>query len=489
MTLRFIIHTLGSLGLILAMAMLWPLAFAVYYHEDIVAISLSIAVTAVISAMMMLLFKPKRIDISYREGFVIVAFGWLMAGFFGALPFFFGKTFGPMGFESFINSYFESISGFTTTGASVLGHTVMIESLGHGILFWRSLTHWLGGMGIIVLTIAILPLLGIGGMQLFGAEMPGPTTDKLKPRIKETAKTLWKVYILLSLTETILLMFGGLNLFEALCQTFGTMATGGFSTRNASIGTFGSAYIDIVITVFMFMAGCNFALHYSALRGKVNSYWKDSEFRFYLIFVGILIMIVTLCLYFEGVYSSLTDSIRYGAFQTISMTTSTGFVTADFNLWPSVLKFLLICMMFLGACAGSTSGSVKMIRVMIIFKLAYRQLVRLIHPKAFVPVKLGKKVIDRNILEGIVGFVLFYFFIFIVATIILTFLKIDLVSAISASAACLGTVGPGLGIVGPMSNYDQIPLLGKIVLSFCMVLGRLEIYTVLVLLVPEFWRK
>ena len=394
-----------------------------------------------------------------------------------------------MNLPNFVNCLFESISGFTTTGASVLGATVEIESVGKGLLFWRSFTHWLGGMGIIVLAVAILPLLGVGGMQLFHAESPGPTKEKLFPRIRETAATLWGIYVLLSIIEVLLLMGAGMTVFDSLCHTFGTMATGGFSTMNASIGAYHSSLIDIIIIVFMFLAGANFSLHYLAITGRIQAYWKNSEFRYYFAITIASILLLSGILYVSGTYENILSALKYGSFQTVSIMTTTGYATADFELWPVVLQFLLLLFMFIGGCAGSTGGSIKIVRIVLLFKYAYRELFRLVHPRAFAAVKLGGKVIHKDVLESVGGFFILYMGLFAVGSVVMTAMGLDIITAISSVAATLGNIGPGLGTVGPAENYYHIPTFGKLVLSFLMILGRLEIYTVIVLFAPEFWKK
>ncbi len=490
MRLGFVFAVLARLNLFIGLAMLAPLAFAwADDGRDLAPIALAMFITLIIASLAAVLLKTPREDLTHREGMMIVTFGWATAGFFGALPFFFAEMLGPMTPANFVNCYFESLSGFTTTGASVLGATVQIESLGQGLLFWRSLTHWLGGMGIIVLAVAILPLLGVGGMQLFHAEAPGPTKEKLFPRIRETAATLWLVYVVLSAIETVLLMLGGMSLFEALCQTFGTMATGGFSTRNASVGAFNSAYIDGIIILFMFLAGANFSLHYLALTGRLKAYWRNSEFRAYGAITLTAIVFLTIWLLFSGTYSTFLSSLRYGAFQTVSIITTTGFATADFELWPILTQLALLVFMFIGGCAGSTGGSIKIVRLMLLFKYAYRELFRMIHPRAFAAVKLGGRVVGKDILESVAGFFIIYMGVFVIASLVMAAMGLDLITAISSVAATLGNIGPGLGTVGPADNYYHIPTAGKCVLTFCMLLGRLELFTVLLLLVPEYWRK
>jgi trk system potassium uptake protein TrkH len=417
---------------------------------------------------------------THREGMGIVALGWTAAGFFGALPYYWGNLFG-----SFTDAVFESLSGFTTTGASVLTN---IEGVCRGLLFWRSLTHWLGGMGIIVLSLAILPLLGIGGMQLYKAEVPGPVPDKLKPRIKDTAMVLWKVYVVFSVAQTVLLMIGGMDLFEALCHTFGTMATGGFSTMNASIAGYDSAYFDWVIIVFMLFAGINFSLHYQFLKGDSLAFWRNSEFRFFIGTVLFFCIIVTANIY-ESVYASLDQALRFGVFQVLSIITTTGYATADYELWPALSQVILIFCMFLGACAGSTGGGMKCMRIMLLCKHSYNQLFSLIHPRAVTQVKLGGRPISDEVLHSIWGYFMLYLGLFFLCAFLLAALGVDVVTSFAAVIATIGNIGPGIGMVGPTDNYAQIPLFGKWILILCMLLGRLEIYTILILFVPEFWRK
>lgn len=490
MRAKVIISILARLNFVIGLTMIFPIGWAFYYNDsNIIYLVRALAATLIISGITALVFRSSKTELSRREGMAIVSLGWLFAGLFGALPFFLAKILGDFSIASFINCAFESISGFTTTGASVLGATIKIEDIGPGLLFWRSFTHWLGGMGIIILSIAILPLLGVGGMQLFKTEVPGSTNDKLKPRIKETAKTLWLVYIVLSAIETLLLMSGDMSLFDALCHTFGTMATGSFSTKTASIGAFNSTYIDVVIIVFMFLAGCNFALHYLSIIKGPKVYWKSGEFKFYVSVLILMTIVATTVLQLDGTYTTLPEALRYGAFQVVSITTTTGFATANFEYWPFIMQFILLSLMFFGGCAGSTGGSIKMIRIMMILKYTYRELYKLIHPKAFAAIKLEGKVVQKDILESIAGFFALFISIYAVATVIMTILGLDPVTAISSVAATIGNIGPGLGSVGPNDNYFHIPALGKVTLMLCMIVGRLEIYTVIVLFVPEFWKK
>jgi trk system potassium uptake protein TrkH len=482
MKVKSILYILGAFLFFLGLAIIFPLAWAIYYGEgDLKALGLSMLITMVCGGILYLSFKPDEdITLSHREGFLIVATGWLFAGFFGALPYFIHGV-----LPSFTDAFFESISGFTTTGATVITH---IEGIPHGILFWRSLTQWLGGMGIIILSIAVLPLLGVGGMQLYKAELPSPVKDKLTPRITETARTLWIVYFIISTVEFILLLFGGMDVFNALCHTFTTMATGGFSTSDASIAHFHSTYIDAIITLFMMIAGINFTLHYSLLVGNFKSFFKNSELRFYLGITLIAIIVVTFNLR-SHIFEDVGSCIRYASFQVVSMLTTTGFTTDNFDQWPALSKTILLLLMFIGGSAGSTGGSIKCLRILLILKHSYMELYRLVHPHAVTAVKLGKKIVYPETMASIWGFFILYLAMTVAASIIMAALGLDMMTAFSSVAATIGNVGPGFGGVGAASTYSEIPILGKWVLSFCMLAGRLEIYTVMILLIPEFWKK
>jgi len=410
----------------------------------------------------------------------IVTIGWTVIGLFGALPFYISGEFG-----GFLGSFFESVSGFTTTGSSILTN---IESVSKGLLFWRSFIQWLGGMGIIVLSVAILPFVGVGGMQLYKAEVPSPVPDKLKPRIRDTAIILWKVYAIVSLAEVVLLFLGGMNIFDALCHTFTTMPTGGFSTKNLSIAGYHSAYIDTIIVIFMLIAGINFALHYQLLKGKSLAFWEDSECRFFLGIVLLLTIIVSINVY-GSVYQSLGEAFRYGAFQVVSIVTTTGYATADYETWPAMSQLILLFCMFLGASAGSTGGGMKCLRIMLCLKYCYKELFSLIHPHAVTHVKIGGKPVSKDILRSVLGFLALYIALFVVCTVLVAGTGVDFLTSLSAVAATIGNIGPGFGMVGPTENFALIPEAGKWILIWCMLLGRLEIYTVIILLVPEFWRR
>jgi trk system potassium uptake protein TrkH len=343
-------------------------------------------------------------------------------------------------------------------------------------------------MGIIVLSIAVLPFLGVGGMQLYKAEIPSPVVDRLKPRISETARTLWKVYGLLTLLQILFLAMGGMPLYDAVSHAFCTLPTGGFSTRNTSMAHYGSLYLDVVIIFFMLMAGINFSLHYRFIKGDLKVFWKDVECRVFLCIVAGLVLAMAMNIH-GTVYPKLTDAIHHAAFQVSSIITTTGFVTSDYDRWPAFSRYILVLCMFLGGMAGSTGGGIKIMRVIILIRHSYKELFRLIHPHAVITVKLGGRSVPPEVLSSIWGFFILYIALFVLASLLMSGLGLDVISAFSSVAACIGNIGPGLGTVGPATNFLAVPTLGKWILAFCMLLGRLEIYTVIVLLVPEYWRK
>ncbi len=479
---RFIFKLVGILIFYLGLSMLVPISFGIYYKDgSLIPLIKAISVTLGFGMLLYLLNRGATTEVmSQRDGMAIVALGWTTAGVFGSLPFFFS----PEGFN-FTDAFFESVSGLTTTGASILTN---IETLSKGLLMWRSFIQWLGGMGIIVLSIAILPFLGVGGMQLYKAEVPSPVPDKLKPRIRDTAMILWKVYLLFTIIETILLMLGGMNLYNAFSHALTTMPTGGFSTQNSSIAHFDNLYIDLVIILFMVIAGINFSLHYQLLSGKPAVLFKDSECRFFLGAVVVLTVLVTIDVY--GItYDNVGQALRHSAFQVVSIITTTGFATADYEQWPAMSQLILLLCMFLGASAGSTAGGMKCLRVMLCFKYCYKELFLLVHPRAVLHVKIGGKMVPEDVMRSVLGFLSLYVGLYGLATVLLAGVGVDFVTAIGAVAATLGNIGPGFGQVGPVENYAQIPNLGKWILSGCMLLGRLEIYTLIIFLVPEFWRK
>ena len=437
--------------------------------------------------------KNHEKQIQRREGYLIVTFGWLLMIFSGMLPYLFTGT-----FPEFSYAFFETTSGYTATGSTVLKD---IESLPESIIFWRSTTHWIGGMGIIVLTIAILPLLGVGGMQLFTAEAPGPNGDKLHPRITDTAKRLWYIYVGFTLTETLLLNFAGMSLFDAINNSMSTIATGGFSTKNASIAYWNyNPIIQYIIIFFMFISGVNFVLSYFAFTGRIQKIFKDEEFKAYFIFVLIFVILVGFILFnnvdlskssFEHpqIYGKLESSIRHALFQVVAVITTTGLVTGDFAGWSSFLTMFFFCLMFVGGSAGSTSGGIKIVRHLLMIKSGLLEFKRSLHPSAIVRSRFNGSILDQSIIHNISGFFILYMLLFVLGALVLSVLGLDYKSAFGVSAASLGNIGPAIGDFGPSSNYASLPHFGKYWASFLMLLGRLELFTVLMIFTPFFWKK
>lgn len=480
-----IARIVGVLLIMLGSFMFFPLLISLYYYEtDTLPLIGAIAVTVCTGTILWYFSRHSPKKMEKREGFLIVTLGWLFISVFSMLPYIFSGL-----LPSISNALFESVSGLTTTGASVIND---IEAAPKGILFWRSLTQWLGGMGIIVLTVAIFPLLGIGGVELFVAEAPGPTSDKIHPRIQETAKRLWFIYLGLTTLLCILLFFNGMSFYDAANHALTTMATGGFSTKNASIAYFQNPVIHYLIIVFMFIAGINYTIIYYSLKGNFRKVWRSDEFKMYISILAILITVVTLVvnsLESEG----LEKSFRDAAFQIISIITTTGFVSADYTAWSPFLSLLFFILLFIGACAGSTSGGIKIIRHLVFFKNSFLELKRLLHPRAIIRVKIDKKIVAPRILTHILVFLLLYMILFIAGSLIMSIILADFeqpfLTAIGAVATSLGNVGPAIGQLGPTDNFYAIPALGKWVLVVLMLLGRLELFTVLILFSPFFWRR
>ncbi len=478
MRIGTVLYILGWFLIFFSATLFFPGLVSLIYHESVWPYIYAEAISLLCGVLLVAIIKPDK-EIGYREGFAIVVLSWTAAGVFGALPFVFSGKLG------FIDALFESISGFTTTGSTVFGD---LEDLPKGLHFWRAMTQWLGGMGIIILSLAILPLLGIGGMQLYQAEMPGVTKDKLAPRIQDTARILWGVYIFFTIFEVLLLLPAGLNLYEALCHAFTTLATGGFSTRTASVAAFDSAYVDYVITAFMFLAGVNFSLHYRFLKGELDAYFKNEEFRFYVLVGLVAIFICVLFNHLSGTYHNPLLNLRYSVFQVWSIMTTTGYGTADFALWHPVCQLLLLILMFFGGMAGSTGGGVKQIRFLILFKFVRFQIRKLIHPRAVEIIRYDEHKVAESVIQGILGFMALYALVFMIASLLVCAQGIDIITATSAVAATLNNIGPGLAKVGPTQNFGWLPDFSKLVLTFCMLAGRLELYTVVILFSREYWR-
>jgi len=422
-----------------------------------------------------------RRELGRRDGFAIVTFGWLAAAVAGALPYVLSGL-----IRNPISALFETMSGLTTTGATVLSN---LEEIPRGLLLWRATTHFFGGMGVLILCVAVLPFLRVGGMQIYRAELPGPEKERLTPRLVTTARALWGVYVLMCLAETLLLMVGGMDLFDAVCHSFATMATGGFSTRSGSIGAYHSAYIEVVIIIFMLLAGTNFALHYRALRGDLLGYLRNFEFRGYVFIWAAACGLLAVLILFSGRYDDLGHAVRTAFFQGTSIMTTTGFTTADFDTWPNAARLLLVVLMFVGGCAGSTGGGMKVFRILVGVKKVVRDLSRYMRPRVVMRIWVGQRVLDEETVSHIASFILLFLGIFVGATAVMAFFTPDLVTAAASVAATLGNIGPGLGAVGASENYAGIPVAGQVVLTLCMLLGRLELYTVLVMFMPSFWKR
>ncbi|MBO8169819.1 MAG: TrkH family potassium uptake protein [Thermoanaerobacteraceae bacterium] len=475
MRVRTVIHLLGQLTTIIGISMILPLLWAIYYGEPVLPLLIPMLLAGGIGILLNFLVKPKG-EVRQREAFAVVSIGWLIATLFGLLPYLLSST-----LTSFADAFFETMSGFTTTGASVLTN---IEAVDKSILMWRSLTHWLGGMGIMVLFIAALSQLGSGGVQMFRAEVPGPSAEKLKPRIKETAKILWLIYVIISVTEIILLWLAGMSLFEAMVHTFGTMATGGFSSRNLSIGAYGSL-VHWIIIVFMFIAGANFSLYYQALKGKnLKVFWCNEEFRLYAGIVVFFSVATWVLLALWGEEMALTKAV----FQVVSIITTTGYATADFDQWPGLAKGILVFLMFVGGSAGSTGGSVKVGRILLLVKNSLLELRQMVRPRAVLSLKIDNKTVSDRTVMNVTQFFFLYMALTALSTLIMLTSGVDLVTGFTSVAATLGNIGPGLALVGPAENYAFYGSGYKLFMSLLMLIGRLEIYTVLSLFIPSTWK-
>ncbi|MEO0527849.1 MAG: potassium transporter TrkG [Bacteroidota bacterium] len=490
---KIIFHLMGLLLLFNGFFMLLAALVSGIYQDGVTLdITLAAIVTMLVGVMAMFYTRGHEKVVKRKEGYIIVCFGWVVMSVSGVLPYIFSGA-----IPNVTNAFFETISGYTTTGASILDD---IESLPRGILFWRSLTHWIGGMGIIVLAIAILPLLGIGGMQLFAAEAPGPNADKLHPRITDTAKRLWLIYFGYTAAETLLLSLAGMSFFDAINHSLATLSTGGFSTKNASLAFWNDQpLIQYIVVFFMFLAGSNFVLSYFAFKGKVQRIIKDEEFRFYTGFIIVFTIIAALVIYFRAnvpvseyhpmVLGTGESSFRHAIFQIVAIVTTTGFVTADFTNWTPFLSIFFFGLMFLGGSAGSTAGGIKVMRHLLIIKNGLLEFKRTLHPNAIIPVRYNNRTVQEHIVYNIIGFFVLYMLSFIIGALVLGLLGLDFKSAIGGAASSLGNVGPALGSLNPLSNFNGLPTLGKWWCGFLMLLGRLELFTVLILLTPYFWKK
>jgi len=478
---RMVAKSIGNLLIVEAACMLPSLLVSLIYMQgDLSAFALAIALTSFCGFLLSRL-KTETANLYARDGCAIVALGWVLLSVFGALPFLLSGA-----IPRPIDAIFEAISGFTTTGATILSE---IESLPRGILFWRSFTHWMGGMGVLVMMIAILPSVKANTIHILRAESPGPSPGKLVPKISQTAKILYTIYTLLTLAEVLLLVLGGMPLYDALVHSFATAGTGGFSNRNLSVAAYQSSYIEIVITVFMFLFGVNFTLYYTAFkRGGLRTALRDEELRSYF-FIALAAVLMIALFNYRSIYQSLFLSLRHAAFQVSSVMTTTGFSTVDFNLWPVFSRVVLLLVMFVGASAGSTGGGIKVIRTLVLVRVVQREITRINHPRAVRTIKINGRVVDEEVVSGVMAFFFFYILIFVAAVLTVSLEGKDMVSTVTSVIATINNVGPGLNIVGPAGNFGSFTVPSKLVLSLCMIIGRLEIYPVMLLLFPSFWKR
>lgn len=486
-----ILHIMGLLFVVNGIFMVLSVGVSFFYEDGTLGKMILAGITAMtLGGLVMILTRNHRKEVQMREGYIIVTFGWLLMAFIGTLPYIFTET-----IPDFTDAFFESMSGYTATGATILED---VESLPKGILLWRSITHWIGGMGIIVLAVAILPLLGIGGMQLFAAEVPGPTGDKLHPRITDTAKRLWLIYVGYTALEAVLLKWAGMSFFDAINHSMSTLSTGGFSTKNNSIAFWNdNPIIHYIIIVFMFFGSTNLILSYLAFKGRFRKVLKDEEFKVYIRILLALTVVVALAIFFQGEFAAMEGNLfkpiesifRHALFQVLSIISTTGFITTDYTIWTPFVMILFFGMMFLGGCAGSTSGGIKIMRHLIMIKNGIMEFKRTLHPNAILPVRYNNKAVARPIVYNVLGFFTLYMLSFIVGVLVFSLLGLDFMNALGGAAATLGNVGPAIGDLGPSHTYALLPDAAKWWSSFLMLIGRLELFTVLIILTPFFWRS
>lgn len=480
MEFGIIVSVLGLLLLVEAGLMI-PALLVSYYHSgnDTMAFVWSILITALVGFIFYRFFESKKV-LRAKEGLTIVALGWVLVSVFGSLPFILSGS-----IPSIVDAFFETVSGFTTTGASILTD---VEILPKGILFWRSFTHWIGGMGILVFTIALIPKLGGGSFQIFKVESPGPRPDRIVPKVSDTAKVLYTTYLAITLTQIVFLLFGGMSLFDSTLHTFGTVGTGGFGIKNDSVGAYDSHYIHMVIGTFMILAGVNFSLYYSLFKGKWKEVIKDQELRLYIGIIITAILLITLNIN-QALYENIWIAMRDAFFQVASIITTTGYSTVDFNQWPEFSQMIIFALMFMGGSAGSTAGGIKMVRVLVIFKQIKREIAKIFHPRAVIPIKIGNKVVSDETVSSIFSFLGIYIMIFIIGSILLSLEGFGFETSVTATISALSNIGPGLALVGPAESYSIFSNAGKLLLSFLMLLGRLEFFTIIALLAPSTWKK
>jgi trk system potassium uptake protein TrkH len=477
--IRFVLYLLGWLLVFEGGFLCVPLAAAAVFGEAVAPLLLTGGAAAAAGLALIRVFRSADRRIRPRDGFLVVSGAWISVSLFGALPYLL-----TAGGPGPVDALFESVSGFTTTGSTVIADTSVLP---RSVLLWRAMSQWLGGMGIILFTIAILPLLGIGGMQLFKAEVPGPVADKVQPRLANTARSLWGIYVALTVLEWLLLRLAGVDGFEALCHAFTTLATGGFSTRNASVGEFGSPAVEWIVILFMLAAGINFVLHYKVVAGRGREVLRDAELRYFLGVVVAATGFFALTIHQSG--TAIADTVRIAAFQAISLLTTTGYVTADFELWSGASLLGVLVLLTLGGMSGSTGGGIKSLRTLLAFRSLRATVDRLIHPHAVRPVKYGGVVVNDAVLSGIWAFLTAYFVIAVVGAAVVALAGYDVLTSITASLTAIGNVGPGLGEIGAYDNFAHLPGFAKITLAVLMLFGRLEIFTLLALFSRGFWRR
>ncbi len=498
MNYKSVVNIIGFILILLGASMIFSIGWSLYYHDDInfkrdlIALIKSLVVTLLSGIVLVLgtYSKKKRKELSVRDGFAIVALAWIFMAAFSALPYYFSLDF------NYVNAFFEAMSGITTTGASIVNN---IESLSHGILFWRSFTQFIGGMGIIVFSIAILPLLGFGGVQLFKAEVAGPTADKLTPRIKQTAKYLWGIYLGLIFLQTMIMWFEGwflgidkLTFFHALTHSFCTISTAGFSTFNDSIASFESPIVTWTIILFMFLSAVNFTLHFLFLIKGSFGYLKNSEFKVYCKLIVAVSIFFFISIYKSNIpdLSTTYSKIESSVFYSVSFMSTTGFTLTNYSDWGNSSLIVIFILLFVGGCAGSTTGGIKLIRTLLVLKYLKSIVRKLIHPKGVYPIRIGSKEVSDDIIQGVLGFYLFYILIFMMLSLLVAITaNTDFISSLAVSASTIGNIGPGLGVIGPMYNWSDFPNFTKVIISFCMLLGRLEIFTVMILFSRTYWRR
>lgn len=483
MKVKLVLRVLALVCVIVSLSMLPPFMIALYDGTgDALPFFVSMSTGIILSCTVLILIgKPEDSSMGIRDGVGITGFSWILASLTGALPYWFSGS-----VPSYTDAFFETMSGFTTTGATIFSE---IEVLPRGILLWRSLTHWIGGMGIIVLSLAVLPFLGVSGMAMYRAEVPGVTAGKVTPRLHQTAARLWGVYVFMTLTETVLLMFGGMNLFDAFCHSCSTIATGGFSTKNDSVAYFNSSYIEWVIIIFMFLSGVNFSLYFLIPKGKIREILEDEELRCYAKITVTAALLVAISLYVTGRAGKLLDTLRRAFFAVISLMTTTGFITENFDIWPEFCRFTFVILMFIGASGGSTGGGFKVSRIQIIYRQMKSDAGRLLHPRAVITPRMNGRPIPRSTIDSTSSFLVMYLLLATVSIAITAALGVDLLTAIAGVITCISNVGPGLEDLGAVKNFGWLPDLVKWLFSFCMLAGRLELFAVFLLFVPETYSR